>query len=131
MVITHQPYKLVAIRLWSSHWRRAVVYNAEQWQDLLITASLQGTYLPAKIGLDLEQMQHYQSLRDMGKHVKNLYEKLHLQHDLLRSQNPAIDHRQSLDNDSMTRRLTARLDSISSWKYAPAPVKSLRNRAAG
>lgn len=67
----------------------------------------------------------------MGKHVKNLYEKLHLQHDLLRSQNPSIVHRQSVDNDSMTQRLTARLDSISSWKYAPAPVKSLRNRAAG
>ncbi len=92
---------------------------------------MQGTYLPAKIGLDLEQMQHYQSLRDMGKHVKNLYEKLHLQHDLLRSQNPEIDHRRSLDNDSMTQRLSARLESISGWKYAPAPVKSLRNRATG
>ena len=91
----------------------------------------QGTYLPAKIGLDLEEMQHYQSLRDMGKQVKNLYEKLHLQHDLLRSQNPTLVHRQSQDSTAMSQRLSARIESISGWKYAPAPLKLLRSQATG
>jgi len=54
---------------------------------------VQGTYLPAKIGLDLEEMQHYQLLRDQGKQVKKLYEKLHRQHALLRRENPDIVHR--------------------------------------
>jgi hypothetical protein len=43
--------------------------------------------------LDLEEMQHYQLLRDMGKQVKKLYERLHQQHDLLRSGNPDLVHR--------------------------------------
>lgn len=76
-------------------------------------------------------MQHYQSLRDMGKQVKDLYEKLHLQHDLLRNKNPDIVHRQSVDNTALTKRISARLESISGWKYAPQPLKSLRNRSTG
>lgn len=92
---------------------------------------LQGTYLPAKIGLDLEQMQQYQSLREMGKQVKNLYEKLRLQHDLLLSQNPELLTHASEEVGTLTRRLSTRLDSISNWKYAPAPLRMLRSRTTG
>lgn len=91
-------------------------------------ALLQGTYLPQKIGLDLEQMQQYEAVREMGKQVKNLYEKLRLQHDLLSNQNPGALSRQSEDNANMTRQLSSRIQSISSWKYAPAPLSSGRTQ---
>lgn len=76
-------------------------------------------------------MQHYQILRDMGKQVKHLYEKLHLQHDLLRSQNPDLVHSENNDSTGLSRQITARIEAISTWKYAPEPLKSLRSDTTG
>ena len=83
------------------------------------------------MGLDLEDMQRHQLLRDLGKQVKDLYEKLHLQHDLLRAQHEELRERRVSESPGLTRRISMRLDSISSWKYAPQPLKSVRSRALG
>ena len=93
--------------------------------------SLQGTYLPAKIGLDLEEMQRHTILQDLGKQVKNLYEKLHLQHDLLRGGHPELSGQQPVQTPSLVGRISSRLESISSWKYAPQPLRSMRSSLTG
>ena len=92
---------------------------------------LQGTYLPAKIGLDLEEMQRHSILQDLGKQVKNLYEKLHLQHDLLRGGHPELSGQQPVQTPSLIGKISGRLESISSWKYAPQPLRSMRSSLTG
>ena len=92
---------------------------------------LQGTYLPAKIGLDLEEMQRHTILQDLGKQVKNLYEKLHLQHDLLRGAHSELSSQQPVQTSSLVGKISGRLESISSWKYAPRPLRSMRSSLTG
>lgn len=92
---------------------------------------LQGTYLPARVGLELEKMQRHQILQDLGKQVKDMYERLHLQHDLLRSQYQEFSEKFPPESPALTSHISRRLESICSWKYAPPPLRSLRSRAVG
>ena len=60
-----------------------------------------------------------------------MYEKLHLQHDLLRGEHPEVQHQQPKAHPELESRISQRLDSISSWKYAPPPLRSTRSRLSG
>lgn len=92
---------------------------------------MQGTYLPAKIGFDLADMQHLGKLPGFGKQIKSLYERLHQHHDTLRNRHPEIIHKEVSKSPEFSGKMNERLESLSSWKYAPAPLKGMKDKLSG
>lgn len=76
-------------------------------------------------------MQHLGKLPSLGKQIKSIYGRLHEHHDILRNRHPEIIHKEVSKSPEFASRMSERLESMSSWKYAPEPMKGLKDRLSG
>ena len=119
---------LSSCKSWRYHAGHACNMFQYQESSFWIWNAVQGTYLPAKTGLELADMQHLGKLPNLGKKLKSLYERLHQHHDTLRSRHPEIVNKSITKSPTYDSKMSERMESLSNWKYAAAPMKAVKDK---